>query len=140
METQNLKCAIVLDELLPIGVAANVSAIMGVSLGKMLPDIVGAEVIDAEGGRHSGIVEIPVPVLKASASSIGEIRQAALSLEPNEISLVDFSDVAQGCKEYDEYIEKMAISRSSDIDYLGLLLVGCKKLVNKLVGSLPLMR
>ena len=140
METQDLKCAIVLDEALPIGVAANVSAIMGITLGRMLPGIVGADVMDAEGGVHPGIVEIPVPVLKATAPAIGEIRQGALALEPSELEIVDFSDVAQGCKEYGEYIEKMAVTGSSSITYLGLLLVGRKKLVNKLVGSLPLMR
>ena len=139
METQDLKCAIVLDESLPIGVAANVSAIMGVSLGKGMPDIVGTDVEDAEGVMHSGIVEIPIPVLKTASSNIGEIRRAAHE-SGDGIIVVDFSDVAQGCRTYEEYIEKMAKATNREIVYLGLLLMGHKKYVNKLVGSLPLMR
>ncbi|WP_251213197.1 DUF2000 domain-containing protein [Adlercreutzia murintestinalis] len=139
METQDLKCAIVLDESLPIGVAANVSAIMGVSLGKILPDIVGADAEDADGVMHSGIVEIPIPVLQTSSSNIGEIRHAAHD-SADGILVVDFSEVAQSCKAYEEYIKKMAKATSRGIAYLGLLLIGQKKFVNKLIGSLPLMR
>lgn len=137
---EDLKCVIVLDETLPIGVAANVAAIMGVSLGKQLPDIVGTNVRDAEGGQHAGIVEIPIPVLKALSSDIRDIRNRAFSLDSVEMTIVGFTDIAQGCKDYGEYIARMGGMEDTGITYIGLLLVGKKKAVNKLVGSLPLLR
>lgn len=140
MELDDLKCAVVLDAELPIGVAANIAAIMGVSLGKRFPVIVGADVYDAEGGRHAGIVEIPIPVLKATGRDLRDFRTRASSIDEDELAVVDFTDVAQGCKEYDEYIAKMGSTKDAEIAYLGLLIVGKKRTVNKLVGSLPLLR
>lgn len=140
MELDDLKCAVVLDAELPIGVAANIAAIMGVSLGKRFPGIVGADVYDAEGGRHAGIVEVPIPVLKATERGLKDLRARASNTDENEVAVVDFTDIAQGCKEYDEYIAKMGDTKDAEIAYLGLLLVGKKKAINKLVGSLPLLR
>lgn len=62
--------------------------------------------------------------------------------EPNfeQVTVVDFFDVAQGCKTYNEYIDKMTKVPESAIDYFGLTLFGNKKQVNKLTGSLPLLR
>ena len=140
MELDDLKCAVVMDAELPIGVAANIAAIMGVSLGKRFPGIVGADVYDAEGDRHAGIVEVPIPVLKATGRDLRDFRTRASSIDEDELAVVDFTDVAQGCKEYDEYIAKMGVAKDAEIAYLGLLLVGKKKAVNKLVGSLPLLR
>lgn len=140
MELDDLKCAVVLDAELPIGVAANIAAIMGVSLGKRFPGIVGADVYDAEGSRHAGIVEVPIPVLKATERDLRDFRARALSIDEDEVAVVDFTNVAQGCKEYDEYITKMGGTKNAEIAYLGLLLVGKKKAVNKLIGSLPLLR
>lgn len=140
MELDDLKCAVVLDAELPIGVAANIAAIMGVSLGKRFPGIVGADVYDAEGSRHAGIVEVPIPVLKATERDLEDLRARVSSTDENEVAVVDFTDIAQGCKEYDEYIVKMGNTKDAEIAYLGLLLVGRKKAINKLVGSLPLLR
>lgn len=136
----DLKCAIVLDAELPIGVAANIAAIMGVSLGKRFPGIVGVDVYDAEGGLHAGIVEVPIPVLKATERDLRDLRVRASSIDENDIAVVDFTDIARGCKEYNEYIVKMGGTKDAEIAYLGLLLVGKKKAINKLVGSLPLLR
>ena len=52
----------------------------------------------------------------------------------------DFSDVAQCCKNYGEYIGKAARADESEWRYLGIGLCGPKKLVNRLTGSMPLLR
>lgn len=64
MELDNFKCAVVLDAELPIGVAANIAAIMGVSLSKRLPEIVGANVYDTEGSRHAKITYLGLPLVR----------------------------------------------------------------------------
>lgn len=140
METTARKCVIIMDAELPAGVAANTAAILGVTLGKLVPETVGADVADSAGKLHRGIVTTPVPVLKADAPFLYALRQRLYEAEFADILVVDFSDVAQGCRTYDEYIEKAAGTPPESLRYLGLALCGDKKRVNKLTGSLPLLR
>ncbi|MCI8576321.1 MAG: DUF2000 domain-containing protein [Lachnospiraceae bacterium] len=42
MDLQNEKCVMVIDESLPLGIIANTAAIMGITLGKQMPEVVGA--------------------------------------------------------------------------------------------------
>ena len=59
-------------------------------------------------------------------------------LELNPV--VDFSDLAQGCKTYDEFIEKMKDVSETELNYFGIAIGGAKKKVNKLTGSMALLR
>ena len=54
--------------------------------------------------------------------------------------MVDFSDLAQGGKTYDEFIEKMGKVSEKELHYLGIAICGAKKKVNKLTGSMGLLR
>lgn len=47
MDLQNEKCVMVIDENLPLGIIANTAAIMGITLGKKMPEVVGADVYDS---------------------------------------------------------------------------------------------
>lgn len=102
MDLQNEKCVMVIDENLPLGLIANTAAIMGITLGKEMPEVVGANVTDQSGNQHLGIIEFPVPILKGTPEVIKEIREKLYQPEFQELSVVDFSDLAQGCKTYDE--------------------------------------
>ena len=64
MDLQNEKCVMVIDESLPSGMIANAAAIMGITLGKQMPEVVGTDVYDGTGKEHLGIIEFPVPILK----------------------------------------------------------------------------
>lgn len=132
MDLQNEKCVMVIEEHLPLGIIANTAAIMGITLGKKMPEVVGADVTDKTGNEHLGIIEFPVPILKGNVESIKAIREKLY--EP------DFSDLAQGCKTYDEFIEKMKEVSETDLNYFGIAICGAKKKVNKLTGSMPLLR
>lgn len=132
------KCVIVIDETLPIGLIANTAAILGITLGARLPEAVGANVRDGGGHQHEGIIEFPVPILKSSADAIGKLRLALYGGEFSDLTAVDFSDIAQSCKTYGEYIDK--ISAAEDIRYLGIALCGNRKKINKLTGNLPLLK
>lgn len=94
MDLQNEKCVMVIDENLPLGIIANTAAIMGITLGKKMPEVVGTDVYDRTGNEHLGIIEFPVPILK------GEV----------------------------------------DLNYFGIAICGAKKKVNKLTGSMALLR
>jgi hypothetical protein len=140
MDLQNEKCVMVIDENLPLGIIANTAAIMGITLGKQMPEVVGADVYDRTGNGHLGIIEFPVPILKGNAEVIKSIREKLYEPEFSDLAVVDFSDLAQGCKTYDEFIEKMKDVSETELKYYGVAICGAKKKVNKLTGSMALLR
>lgn len=130
----------VIDENLPLGIIANTAAIMGITLGKQMPEVVGADVYDGAGKRHLGIIEFPVPILRGNAELIQAIRKRLYEPEFSDLTVVDFSDLAQGCKTYEEFIDKMKAVSETELNYFGLAICGAKKKVNKLTGSMALLR
>ena len=140
MDRKNEKCVMILEETLPAGLIANTAAIMGITLGKKLPEVVGADVADRSGNVHLGIIEFPVPVLKASCDTIKAVRERLYQPEYQELTAVDFSDLAQGCRTYGEFIQKMGQASEETLKYLGVAICGPKKKVNQLTGSMPLLR
>jgi hypothetical protein len=132
------KCAIVVSEELPAGLAANAASVLSITLGHRVDSLVGADVKDADGVVHPGIIYMPIPILNAPREKIATIVQAAA--DDDELFFVSFSALAQSCKTYDEYIDKMAATATTDLDSVGVGLHGPHKRVNRLVGSLPLLR
>ena len=113
---------------------------MGITLGKKMPEVVGVDVTDENGNEHPGIIEFPVPILKGTPERIREIREKLYQPDFQDVTVVDFSDLAQGCRTYEEFIRKMGHTREDTLQYLGLAICGAKKKVNKLTGSMPLLR
>lgn len=140
MDLKNKKCVMVIDEHLPLGIIANTAAIMGITLGKKIPEVVGDDVTDQSGNEHLGIIEFPVPILKGSPEIIKKIREKLYQPEFQDVTVVDFSNLAQSCKTYDEFTEKMGQVSESALQYLGIAVCGPKKKVGKLTGSMPLLR
>lgn len=140
MDLQNEKCVMIIDENLPLGIIANTAAIMGITLGKEMPEVVGTDVYDKTDNKHLGIIEFPVPILRGNADSIKAIREKLYEPEFLDLTVVDFSDLAQGCKTYDEFIGKMKVVSEDGLNYFGVAICGAKKKVNKLTGSMALLR
>ena len=130
----------IIDEELPLGLAANTAAIMGITLGREMPEIVGQDVTDRTGITHLGVITFPVPILKASPAAIKEIRHKLSQPDVAGVTAVDFPDLAQSSNTYEDYMDKMAAASEEEMVYFGLALCGAKKKVNRLVGSLPLLR
>lgn len=140
MDTKSEKCVIIIDEAQPLGVMANITSILSISLGKLRPDIVGNDMMDSDKHNHFGLIQVPVPVLKASCEKIKSIRNLIFEEEYSEIDCIDFSNVAQECMTYEDYTSTMQTSSNDDLIYMGIALVGNKKKINKLSGNLPLLR
>lgn len=140
MKEQNAKCVIVINEDLPLGVIANTSTILGITLGKHIPEAVGEDVVDSSGKSHLGIITIPVPILKGTQGVLKKLREDLYTNYYEDLIVVDFSDVAQSCNVYSEYIKKVTITPEEEHNYFGLAIYGNKKKVNKLTGSMPLLR
>lgn len=133
-----MKAAVVVDDSLPVGLIANSAAVLGITLGATHPEIVGPDVVDRSGRTHPGITGLPIPILHATQDQIVEIADKATASDA--LSVVGFTDVAQRCKSYDEYEKQLSVVESAALVYRAVLLVGEKRAVNKLVGSLPLVR
>ena len=140
MNVENEKCVIVVDENLPLGIIANTAAILGITMGMKMPDVVGNDVLDSEGNAHMGIIQFPVPILKGNTEILKKLRTRLCEPQFSELTVVDFSDLAQGCKTYNEFIGKMANTSESRLNYIGIAVCGNKKQINKLTGSMPLLR
>ncbi len=135
----DIKLVILLDEKLPLGVMANTATILGISLGRQFPEVVGEDVMDGSGFVHRGIVRVPVPVLKGSEEDLKELRHRLYSSMYDDLTVVDFSDIARKCRGYGEYVGKAASLDESQYSYLGLAICGDAKKVNSLTGAMPLM-
>lgn len=140
MDDQNMKCVIIIDENLPLGVIANTSAILGITLGKNIPSVVGEDVYDASNSNHLGIIKIPVPILKGSREILKKLREKLYTHNFEDIIVVDFSDIAQSCNVYSEYVQKVSKTLEEEHNYFGIAIYGNKKKINSLTGSMPLLR
>ncbi|BCJ28617.1 DUF2000 domain-containing protein [Actinocatenispora sera] len=132
------KCAIVVSDELPTGLAVNAASVLAATLGHRVEGLIGADVKDADGVVHAGIIHIPLPILTAPSDRVRTIVQAAAAQD--ETFLVNFSALAQSCRTYDEYAEKMTATATADLASVGIGLYGPRKQIDKLVGALPLFR
>ena len=140
MKLEGEKCVMVIDKDLPLGLIANTAAILGVTLGKRMPEAVGPDVRDQSGREHLGIIAFPIPVLRGTPEGIRALRERLYEPDFQELTAVDFSDVAQSCKTYGEFTEKMREVPEEALRYFGLAVCGERKKIDRLTGSLPLLR
>ncbi len=138
--SEEKKFIMIVDESLPLGLIANTTAILGNTIGSHYPSAVGKDIIDQNGNSHLGIIEIPIPILKGNNKSLKELRTKLYQEKYKDMIAADFSDIAQSCKTYDEYITKMSKINSKDINYFGIAIYGNKKQINKLTGSIGLLK
>ena len=74
-----MKCVIIVNQNLPIGLIANASAVLAMSIGKKFTHLVGPDVIDMDGIEHPGITQISIPLLKGNEELITSIRDKILN-------------------------------------------------------------
>ena len=140
MNEPEQKCVMVIDAALPLGLIANTAAMLGISIGKLHPQIVGADVTDKTGSVHAGISTYPISMLKGDEALLHDLRLRLFEPEFAGLTVVDFSDVAQKINVYADYAQKAAETPERDFAYLGIALFGEKKKINRLTGMLPLLR
>jgi hypothetical protein len=133
------KCAVVIAEDLPPGLAMNGAAVLAVTLGRVFGEgIVGDDAKDGDGVAHRGLINVTLPILRAPEREVCGIVLGAHAIP--ELYVVDFSSVAQAARDYDTYLEDLAGAGTAQHTYVGVAVAGSKKAVNKLTGSLPLYR
>jgi hypothetical protein len=113
---------------------------LALTLGRQIDGILGPDVPDKSGAVHCGITTIPIPILRTAESTIKEIRLRVAKDADQDLFIVDFTDAAQSTRTYDEYTQKISGLETEELRYLAIALYGPKKIVQRLTGSLPLMR
>jgi hypothetical protein len=131
------RCVIVVDAELPSGLAANAAAILALTLGAQAPGLLGDDLADADGDRHPGLIDRGLPILGAPGPALPAIRARALA---SEVRVISFPTFGQQTNDYDAFRERVAVTPTEQLEYLGLLLYGPKRAVGKLTGSFPLLR
>lgn len=134
------KAVLIIDPELPIGLIANTAAVLGITLGYKHQCIIGEDITDASNQNHLGITNIPIPILKGTKSLVKELLTEVKSKYNNDVTVIDFSKTAQLCTDYHDYISKVKNLASDEFEYLGIGLYGPKKILNKLTGSMALLR
>jgi len=112
--------------------------IWDVQVGRLAPEIVGADLKDGTGQSHAGITTVPIPVLKSDAARLTDLRGRAGLVDG--VVIVDVTNVGQTSKTYDEYADRLGAATAEQLTYLGLAPHGEHRAVTRLTGSLPLLR
>ncbi|GAA0527459.1 DUF2000 domain-containing protein [Streptomyces antimycoticus] len=133
-----LKWVIVVDEELPAGRAVNAAACMAAAVGRAMPELLGPDGTDGSGAGHPGLPWAGCSILAAGPEALRELRAKAAGKD--DLYLVDMPGQAQTSRVYDEYLDSLAGTKTEDLDYLALSIVGPRNKVSKLIGKLPLLR
>ena len=128
----------IINRELPPGLTANTAAVLGISLGNLNPHIIGPDCRDSSGRIHRGITNTTVPVLAAESEELTRLH--CLACRNPEIQTIGFSRTAQKSMSYSDYAEKLSLLETESIVFSGICLAGDSREVNRLTGSLPLLR
>jgi hypothetical protein len=132
------KMVVVIAAEAPIGVALNTAALLGVGLGHHHDDVVGPDTADASAGPHTAMCAHPIPILRASAEQLHDLRGRAAVRDG--VTVHDMHQIAQQSRTYDQMSATLSGTKPEDIEYLGLALYGPRPAVDSLTGALPLYR
>lgn len=132
------RCTIVINNQLPAGLAMNAASVIGIGFGHRVENLLGPDKQSADNVNYPGVIYSPLPVLLADASYLQQLQDAAD--KDDGIFVMPFSALAQSCKTYDEYGERIAQAESQHIGLVAVGLMGPKKTITALTGNLPLYR
>ena len=135
------KVAIVLAAGLPPGQAANIASCIAAGLSIGSPGWAGHALADAAGLQTAASSHLPITVLSANGDAMGAlVRQwaAGATVAGGTVSL--FPAYAQAMHDCGEYWQRHGGLRHAEEAMLGIGLVGAKRWVNRMTGSLPLWR
>ncbi|TNV19801.1 DUF2000 domain-containing protein [Buttiauxella sp. B2] len=130
------RCTIIIDKNLRAGLAINAASVIGISFGRMVENLVGPDMQSKDAVNYPGVVYAPLPVLLAPGSYVHELLDIAE--QDDEFYAMPFSALAQSCKTYDEYGERISSASSERIELVAIGLIGPKKKITKLTGNLAL--
>lgn len=136
---QELRLAIVVNSLLPLGALANTVGAISIGLGAKFPGLAARKLVDSKGLTVDISADRPVPILQADEDTIRLLLLKAIA-ESEGRAIVPFPAFARSLHAFTEYeiaFQDCDLATES-IDGLGL--AGPSKWVKSLTGSLKLLR
>ena len=137
LQPQTVRCVIVVDEALPAGLAANAAAMVALTLGATVDGLPGADLVDADGHVHPGLIPAGIPILAASAAQLSDLHARAAR---QGVGVVDFPAYGQQTTDYDAVIARVRETPAADLAYRAIALHGPSRAVRRLTGNLRLLR
>lgn len=130
------KLVAVMNEKIEPGIIMNALAHMSIGFGSQIgkDPLRLTNYVDADGGSHPYISEMPFMILKANSNKIRGLRQAAIE---SEIDFVDFTNTMT-IGTYVEQIERTKQSKDEDLVYYGIVLFGEWNKVSELTRKFSL--
>jgi len=135
-----MKCVMIIDSELPIGIQINTAAALGISVASGIKGLTGKRLLDRDGKLYEGVTNIPIPILALNKEEIKHKYDDVLERKNDELKVIAFSDVAQKSLSYDDYEAKLALTPYNKVSLLGICIYGPKKIVNKMTGNLKILR
>ncbi|MFT3860921.1 DUF2000 domain-containing protein [Micropruina sp.] len=136
MNDARQKTVIVVDQRLPAGLAVNAASIVAAMMTTAMPDLMGPAVATAD-AELPGVVLAPLPVLASDGEALQSIWDRA-DAPGSGLIVFPFTRLAQGCKTYEEYTEKVALAATHELELAALGLAGPRKTVTSLTGDMSL--
>ncbi len=131
-----MKIAIVLNEKLGPGLLANAAACITSGLFNKEADLLGIE-IQGKDITFIPITKIPILILKKQNKAWSELLGRA---KKHALKYMLFTKEGQSTTSYEEYIERVNSKDISQIEVVGIGVLGDDKLVSRFSGDLPLLR
>jgi len=135
-----MKCVMIIDSELPVGIQINTAAALGISLASETKGLIGKKLLDKDNKSYEGVTNIAIPILALGKEEIKQKYGDLLERQNDEMKVIAFSDVAQKSLDYDDYETKLALTPYSQVNLLGICIYGPRKLVNKITGNLKILR
>lgn len=131
------RCTIIMDSSLSGGLLANAIAVIALTAGRRHPVLLGEQLIDASGETHPGLIPTGIPMLCTNQEDLKALRKAALE---KGCDVIDFPVEGQQTKNYEELLSITRDIPLQDMKYLGIALVGSKKIISKLTGKCDMIK
>jgi hypothetical protein len=130
------KPVIIVADDLPTGLKANFAAVLGMSLGQLRPELVGAATPMQDGVILHGITTVALPVLGAPGADLAALFLLAADL-PIRLA---YMRSAFEARDYADYTTRIAAAPLPDHVPQAILLGGPRKAVDRICGRLRLLR
>lgn len=130
------KLVAVMNEKIEPGIIMNALAHMCIGFGSEIgkDPLRLTNYLDADGGSHPSISEMPFMILKANSNKIRGLRQAALDAD---IKFVDFTNTMT-IGTYIEQLERTKETKEEELIYYGIVLFGDWTKVSELTRKFSL--
>jgi len=134
------KVAVVVAAGMGAGEAANVAACVAAGLSAAAPGWAGAALEDVDGLRSAASSHLPIAVLMADEARMKALVQALAGERPAGAAVVLFPAYAQRIQDAASYWAEHRGCSHRSARMLAVGMAGSRRWINRLAGSLPLLR